>query len=205
MNKNRLEAFSDGVLAIVITLLVLDIRIPHVENGNIVSVLRDVLPNIASYIMSFAIIGVYWVGHHYYFTFIKRTNGVFTWLNLLFLLMVSFIPFPTSLLGEYPFQTIPIIIYGANLVAVNIVSLLMIIYIYRNRHLANEILNKRLLKEFIKIFVLINVTYLVAIGISPFTPRASYGIYIVALVALLILYSTRRDLQPDDTKTLERQ
>ena len=97
MEKSRLEAFSDGVFAIVITLLILDIRFPEVEYSQFAATLVSVLPRILAYVMSFIIIGLYWVIHHNSMHAIKKTDRGFLWLNILLLLCVSFIPFPTSL------------------------------------------------------------------------------------------------------------
>ncbi len=191
MNKARLEAFSDGVLAIAITLLVLDIRVPHVEYAQLPAALHEILPNIFSYLVSFAIIGVYWVGHHYYFSWIKKTDGTFTWLNILLLLLISFIPFPTSLLGEYPFQQIPVTIYGLNLLAVNIVSFIMILYVYYNPELATPEFGKDQKMRFVRLFTIINIIYLLAIGISFFAPKISYAIYILSLLYLIWVYMGR--------------
>lgn len=191
MNKARIEAFSDGVLAIVITLLVLDIKVPHAEYESLGSSLRDVWPSIFSYLVSFAIIGVYWVGHQYYFRWIKEIDGIFTWLNILFLLLVSFIPFPTSLLGDYPFRQIPVTIYGLNLLAVNIVSFIMILYVYYNPGLATPEFGREQKIRFIRLFAIINSIYLLAIGISFFAPKISYLIYILSLLYLIWVYASR--------------
>ncbi len=191
MNKTRLEAFSDGVFAIVITLLILDVRIHDVEYAQLPDALSKIVPSIISYVISFAVIGVYWFAHHYYFKFVKKVNSVFVWLNTLLLLLVSFIPFPTSLLGAYPFQSIPVFIYGINLLALNSVTLVMLFYLYRHRELAAESLTKEAFKDFLWIYIFVNVAYLVAIILSFFLPTVSYLIYIAVLVILIILFVTR--------------
>src|SRR5262249_34533535 len=101
MTKARLEAFSDGVFAIVITLLILDIRIPEVPYRQLWPALTAAGPRLLAYVMSFLLIGLYWVFHHHGMQRLERTDGVFIWLNILFLLFVSFLPFPTVLLGRY--------------------------------------------------------------------------------------------------------
>jgi uncharacterized membrane protein len=164
MNKARLEAFSDGVLAIAITLLVLDIRIPDVPYNALGPAIVHILPKIVSYVLSFAIIGVYWIGHHYYFKHVRKTNGVFTWLNILLLMLIGFLPFPTSLIGEYPFQTIPILIYGIDLLAINSVSWIMFYYLYGHRELTEDSFTPKSLGDYTKLFLIINGIYLVAIS-----------------------------------------
>ena len=98
----RIEAFSDGVIAIAITLLVLEVRVPHVEEGaSLWAALRDLWPSYVGFGLSFVIIGIIWANHHDMFDFIARANRTLVLLNLLFLLCVGFLPFPTALLAEY--------------------------------------------------------------------------------------------------------
>ena len=98
MNKTRLEAFSDGVFAIVITLLILNVHVPDGRTLTLQS-LRPLVPPLATFVLSFIIVGVYWVAHHHMLHFVTHVNRRLLWLNLLLLLSVVFIPFPASLLG----------------------------------------------------------------------------------------------------------
>ena len=103
-DTGRLETFCDGVIAIAITLLVLEVRVPHVEEGGsspLWTELRHLWPQYLGYLTSFAIIGIMWANHHNIFRHIARTDHYFVLINLLFLLFVAFIPFPTALLTEY--------------------------------------------------------------------------------------------------------
>lgn len=98
----RTEAFSDGVIAIAITLLVLEIRVPHLEEGqSLYEALKDIWPAYLAYIISFFTIGIMWINHHRLFRLIKRVDDVFLGLNILLLMMITFVNFPTSLLAEY--------------------------------------------------------------------------------------------------------
>lgn len=100
MNKGRLEAFADGVFAIVITLLVLEIKVPgHAKD--IIASLTEMYPHFVSYFMSFIVVGIYWVSHHLMMHHVKHTTRTFLWINLFFILCVSTIPFWAALLGEY--------------------------------------------------------------------------------------------------------
>src|SRR5262245_64949041 len=98
MNKTRLEAFSDGVFAIVITLLIRNVHVPDGYTLTLQS-LRPLLPPLGTFVLSFIIVGVYWIAHHHMLHFVVEVNRRMLWLNLLLLLCVVFIPFPTSLLG----------------------------------------------------------------------------------------------------------
>jgi uncharacterized membrane protein len=185
MEKSRLEAFSDGVFAIVITLLILDIRFPEADYSQFWSTLISMLPRILAYVMSFIIIGLYWVSHHNSLHAIKKTDRGFLWLNILLLLFVSFIPFPTSLLGRYPFRAGPIIIYGLTLIACNAVGYIMIIYVHYRPHLAVSDFNQLYLRRHTPVYIVVNAAYLGAILLAHLSPLLSYLIYIGVVVVLI--------------------
>lgn len=192
MEKSRLEAFSDGVFAIVITLLILDIRFPEVDYSKFGTTLISLLPRILAYVMSFIIIGVYWVTHHNSMHAMRKTDRSFLWLNILLLLCISFIPFPTSLLGRYPFQAGPIMIYGITLIVCNAVGYLMIIYVWYHPHLAGPEFSKTYLRSHTPVYIFVNVLYLWAILSAHWLPLLSYLIY-VAVVIFLIVFLPKLD------------
>jgi len=192
MEKSRLEAFSDGVFAIVITLLILDIRFPEVPYNEFFKTLITVLPRILAYVMSFIIIGLYWVSHHNSMHAMKKTDRGFLWLNILLLLCVSFIPFPTSLLGRYPFQAGPIMIYGITLITCNAVGYVMLIYVHYHPHLAVSEFNEKYLRRHTPVYAVVNGAYLVAILVAHPLPLLSYLIYI-AVVVLIIIFLPKVD------------
>jgi uncharacterized membrane protein len=109
MHKNRLEAFSDGVLAIIITIMILEIKAP-VENSFVS--LMPLLPVFLSYVLSFAYIGIYWNNHHHIFQAVKNVNGSILWGNLFLLFWLSLIPFATSWIGSQHFSAVPMSLYG---------------------------------------------------------------------------------------------
>lgn len=191
MNKTRLETFSDGVFAIVITLLVLNITIPDVSYADLPKALLELLPKILSYVMSFVLIGLYWIGHHFYFDRIKQVDGTFVWLNMLLLLSISVMPFPTYLLGKFPYQQLPLMLYGCNLLATNIISFLMLTYIYKNRHLANDLFKNEFYHTQLPFFIGVNSAYLIAIACSWSVPIVSYIIYLINIVVGVRSYIKR--------------
>lgn len=191
MTKTRLEAFSDGVFAIVITLLILSIKLPEVDYSNLKQALIDLLPNVLSYVMSFLIIGVYWVAHHRSSLLIAKIDGVFLWLNILLLLFISFIPYPTSLLGKYPFKEIPIIIYGANLIAANVTGFIMLMYLKHHPELGHGEHHKNNIYRQIPIYIIVNTLYAAAMIIAGTYPIVSYAIYIIVMLALIFLYQSK--------------
>ena len=109
MNKNRLEAFSDGVLAIIITIMILEIKVP--EDDSFES-LEPLIPVILSYVLSFAYVGIYWNNHHHMFQVVIKVNGSILWGNLFLLFWLSLIPFGTSWIGSQHFAAVPMGIYG---------------------------------------------------------------------------------------------
>lgn len=109
MNKSRMEAFSDGVLAIIITIMVLEIKIPH---GVELADLKPLTPIIFSYILSFIYVGIYWNNHHHMMHTVKKVSGGILWANLHLLFWLSLIPFVTGWLGENHLTALPLALYG---------------------------------------------------------------------------------------------
>jgi uncharacterized membrane protein len=109
MNKGRLEAFSDGVIAILITIMVLELRVPH---GADWEALRPLLPVFLTYILSFVFLGIYWSNHHHMLQAADRINGKILWANLHLLFWLSLIPFVTGWMGENHFAPLPTAVYG---------------------------------------------------------------------------------------------
>ena len=116
MPKNRLESFSDGVIAIVITLLVLEIHVPplgaHAGNAEMLRALITLLPNFAAYMISFLVCAVWWVAHHNFVHDLAYADRALLWANNIFLLWLAFIPFPTALLGQHPTTPVAAALYG---------------------------------------------------------------------------------------------
>ncbi|MEH2406641.1 TMEM175 family protein [Nostoc sp.] len=109
MVKGRLEAFSDGVIAIIITIMVLEIKVPHGFN---LAALRPLIPVFISYVISFIYIGIYWNNHHHLLQAVRHVNGRILWANLHLLFWLSLIPFVTGWMGENNFAAMPVALYG---------------------------------------------------------------------------------------------
>jgi uncharacterized membrane protein len=110
MGKGRLEAFSDGVIAILITIMVLELRVPH---GTDLAALAPLLPVFLTYVLSFVFLGIYWNNHHHMLHAAERVNGKILWANLHLLFWLSLIPFTTGWMGENHFASLPTALYGA--------------------------------------------------------------------------------------------
>src|SRR5215213_7521571 len=109
MGKGRLEAFSDGVIAIIITIMVLEMKAPHSDDLNS---LKPVFPVFISYLLSFINIGIYWNNHHHMMHLVQRIDGKVLWANLHLLLWLSLVPFATAWMGENHFTAVPVAVYG---------------------------------------------------------------------------------------------
>ena len=118
MRSNRLEAFSDGVLAIVITIMVLELDVPE---GHHLADLGDSMTGLATYLLSFVSVGIYWHNHHHLFQLSSRVNGAVLWANLALLFLLSLFPFTTAWMDESEFARDPVIVYGLNLLGAALV------------------------------------------------------------------------------------
>lgn len=184
MNKNRLEAFSDGVLAIIITIMVLEFKVPE---GIDCEALRPMLPKFFSYILSFIYIGIYWNNHHHMMHTVKRVNGSILWANLHLLFWLSLIPFVTALIGENHFAPFPMMMYGIILFMNGVAY-----YILQNvilRHHGKDSLLARALGSDYK-GKSSPILYFIAILFANFYPAVAGAIYI--FVALMWLVPDKR-------------
>lgn len=184
MGKGRLEAFSDGVLAIIITIMVLELKVPHGAN---LAALRPLIPVFLSYVLSFIYIGIYWNNHHHLLQAVRHVNGRILWANLHLLFWLSLIPFVTGWMGENHFAALPIALYGTVLllaaIAYFILSLALIAH-----HGKDSALAIALGRDFKgKISV---VLYAVAILLSFVNSWVAFGLYV--LVAIMWLIPDRR-------------
>src|SRR5664279_2086239 len=129
MRKERLEAFSDGVLAIIITIMILGLKVPA---GDKLSDLKPVLPGFLSYILSFIYIGIYWNNHHHMMHTVKHVTGDILWANLHLLFWLSLVPFVTAWMGQNHFTSVPMALYGCILLMAAIAYFILQTIIIRN-------------------------------------------------------------------------
>jgi uncharacterized membrane protein len=184
MGKSRLEAFSDGVIAIVITIMVLEMKPPH---GGDPEVLRALAPVFVSYVLSFVYVGIYWNNHHHMLHAMKQVNGAVLWANLHLLFWISLIPFVTAWMGENRFATWPVALYGAVLlmagVAYFVLSRVLIRHHGRDSSLAAALGSDWKTKGSL-------ATYAAAVPLSFANRWLAFGLYV--LVALVWLVPDRR-------------
>ena len=123
MGKSRLEAFSDGVIAIIITIMVLELKVPH---GESLATIAPLWPVFLSYILSFVIVGIYWNNHHHMLHAVKQVTGAVLWSNLHLLFWLSLMPFTTGWMGENHFAPLPVALYGVVLLMAGVAYYLLV-------------------------------------------------------------------------------
>jgi uncharacterized membrane protein len=184
MEKGRLEAFSDGVIAIIITIMVLEIKVPH---GAELAALSPLIPVFLSYILSFLYVGIYWNNHHHLFQAVQYVNGRVLWANMHLLFWLSLLPFATGWMGENHFAAVPVFLYGAVLLAAASAYFVLTRTLIAN-HGKDSTLAIAVGRDFKgKVSLAI---YALAIPLSFVYPLAACGLYI--LVAILWLIPDRR-------------
>lgn len=181
----RLNTLTDGVFAIVMTLLVFDLTLPR-ESENLAADLARLLPNFLSYAFSFVILGVYWTAHHRLMEFITQGDHFLLWLNILFLMFVSLIPFSAGLLSHYGATRIALEVYGLNLVMVGLSHLLTLGYAVRGGRLIGQQFSPLSTQAGLLLAGLPVIVYLVAMSIAWVNPLAS----LFAFVFVPLLYVT---------------
>ena len=181
---DRLLLFSDAVFAIAITFLAIDIRVPQLTENLIASQLNNEIfrlaPKLISFLLSFYIIGSYWISYHRTFHLIQRYDRNLISLNLLFLMFIVLLPFPNDLIGKYPTQQISVIIYAVLLAATGLCMSLLWIYASKKYRLVDQTLRPDFIKHLtLRLFVSPSI-FLISIPFSFFNPIYSIAIWIFA-------------------------
>jgi uncharacterized membrane protein len=173
MGKGRLEAFSDGVLAIIITIMVLEIKVPH---GDILEDLKPLLSIFMSYVLSFVYIGIYWNNHHHLMHVVHKVSGAVLWSNIHLLFWLSLVPFATAWMGENHFSKWPVILYGFILMMAG-VAYYILAHCLTGIHGKDSALAQALGKD--KKGLLSIILYIAGIGFSFLNPWIGFSIYII--------------------------
>ncbi|MEZ4750905.1 MAG: TMEM175 family protein [Bdellovibrionota bacterium] len=184
MEKNRLEAFSDGVLAIIITIMVLELKVPH---GDTWKDLFPLLPVFLSYVLSFVYLGIYWNNHHHMMHLCQRANGSILWANLHLLFWLSLIPFTTGWMGENHFSAAPCLLYGLVFFFAGAAYWLLQHSIIASQG-SDSVLKQAVGNDWKG--RLSPVMYLIAIASTFYMPEIALGIYV--LVALIWVIPDKR-------------
>ena len=180
MTKGRMEAFSDGVFAVIITIMVLEMKSPH---GSGLAALRPVLPGFVSYVLSFIYVGIYWNNHHHLLQATQHISGGILWANLHLLFWLSLIPFATAWMGQNQFPPLPVALYGVVLLlaagAYTILTKMLIVHNGKTSMLASSIGNDRKGKVSVAV-------YAVAIPLAFVRPWIACGCYVMVAIMWLL-------------------
>ena len=181
MNTTRLEAFSDAVIAIIMTIMVLELKIPHSAD---LESLKPLVPVFLSYVLSFVYLGIYWNNHHHMLQATHRVNGGILWANLHLLFWLSLVPFTTGWMGENHFASLPTAVYGMVLLCCSIAYTILQTTIVRNQTEEHRLLAEAVgndLKGKLSI-----VLYVVAVPLAFLNPWISDALYIAVAVMWLV-------------------
>lgn len=197
MNKGRFEAFSDGVFAFAITLLILGVALPamqHPSEAQLRRALLDLWPNVVAYLLSFAVIGIMWQNHHALFRLVARMDRTTVFLNLVLLAGTAFIPFATSLLGTYETMHASTLLYGLVLSWCSIAYNLMLNHLVRHNAFESSV-SAEAIAGTVRAYRVGLLTYLAATLLSLVLPLLSFAAYILIALYYLVPRGVDTDLE----------
>ena len=193
ISRDRVITLTDAVLAIVMTLLVLEIVVPQISRSEVSTELPkrllELWPDVRSYATSFIILGFFWIAHDDQFHHIMRANHTFLWLTIFYLMFIAFIPFSTALIGEYGDQPISEVIYGINITIVLFWTYLQWMYATKEHRLVNTDLDPKFITKMSRRIIVGLILYPVAIAISYLNTQ--FGLILFILIPLYYLIPTR--------------
>ena len=196
MGQNKLELdriifFSDAVFAIAITLLALNIKPPD-ESASVqtsmIYLLSIVLPKCQSYVISFLVIALYWIGHHRYFRLIKRYDYTLVWLNIIFLMCIVFLPFSTSLLDDYGGHRLAVILYAASMTITGLMKVLIWWYASFRHRLISQSLSEKIVRSLTYRALIPPVMFLCSIPLASFNPKIAE----ISWLSILMIFACWR-------------
>jgi len=181
MEKSRIAALVDGIFAVAMTLLVLDLKLPEgVKLSNDAEVWRQLVElnnHFSNYVLSFIVLGVFWIAHHSLFHFVRRVNRDLLWFNLSFLLFITLLPFSTNLISGHSSLHIPVAVYGANLSLLSLISLLQLRYLARHPELSHDQLTPSWVATYRLRTAIPAIIAAASIAISFFSPSLALSAY----------------------------
>ncbi len=186
MEKSRIAALIDGIFAVAMTLLVLDLKLPEgvklSTDSEMWRQLRELRTHFSTYVLSFIVLGTYWIAHHSLYHFVRRVNRSLLWLNLLFLLFVTFLPFSTNLLSGHYHLRIPVVVYGTNLLLLSLLFLLNLLFLSHHPELTHNQLTPQWIAHMRRRTMIPVAISLASIALAFFRPETAVNVYWLLLV-----------------------
>lgn len=205
MNHTRLDQLSDGIFAIVMTILVFEIKVPviwgPIDNMNLWSEVRSLLPVFLSYILSFALLFTYWKAHHFFVSiYAKNVDHMLTNINAVFFMLISLVPFSAGFLGQYSKNELSIILFGAHTILIGLTLYWMRRYVLYSPHIQNPEITQREIRGSTVRTMAPVIFAIIAIPLSFFSIKLALVMFTLAVIFNLSSYSTR--LFESITKTI---
>jgi uncharacterized membrane protein len=184
--KNRIEALADGIFAVAMTLLVLDIKSPlnldFDTNAGLVAYLGTLEHSFAMYAISFVVLAIFWIAHHILFHYVRHVDRRLLWMNMAFLLLVTFVPFSTDLMGDHGHLMLPVIVYGFNLLALGSLLALQLRYLTAHMPLAAADLTPTVSARMQREVWLYALIPLASMALSFYSPRVGMYFYLLLVI-----------------------
>jgi uncharacterized membrane protein len=193
MRLERINGFSDAVFAVAITLLILTIEVPVVSNASeLGSKLSALWPKFLGFLISFFIIGFFWVAHHLIFNYLKRLTPGLLWLNLVFLLFIVILPFSTDLMSEYNSSSTALMFYNANMALASLMLLLLWMYMSHDNRLIEEDFDPALRRHLLLIYLNMTIIFLISVAVAAVNASASQYVYLLLIPNSFVLEHIHR-------------
>lgn len=189
----RLNGFSDAVFAVAITLLILTLDVPEISDiGQLPSELKALWPKFEGFLISFVIIGAFWISHHVVFRFLNRHKTGLLWINLFFLMFIVLLPFSTDLMSEYNDSVCAVVLYDLNMIAVSALLCLLWWYVSYRYKLVEEGLDPAMRRHMLLNFASMSIIFAVSLGIAFVAPSNSQFLYLLLIPNALVLEHIHR-------------
>jgi len=198
--KNRVEAFADGIFAIIVTLLILEIKVPHIEHAassrELLEAIRMLVPKFASWVISFVTICIVWMNHHRLFDMFKGINVGLFWHNVHLLLWVCFVPFPTALIGDYPHNPLAVAFYGLVMAMAAVAFIGARLYGLKHQALLKETVSLPVYRKAIVFSVIFGpVAYSIAAALAFVNTYLAFAVYALIAVYFMFSFATKEKVQ----------
>lgn len=209
ISTQRLEAFSDGVFAIVITLLFLNLNVPEIGNQTdwreLLNALYLLLPKFSSIFISFVFVAIFWVAHHQFFHTLRETTRGLLWLNLIFLFLVCFVPFPAAIIAEFPNNKTSVVFFGATVLLTGIMLVALRWYAWMQHKEITSVTDPTQVKKALHRSLFIVLFNVIGLIVSFFYPVAAIAIYLLTPLTLLFPVKVEVESPEEDSEEDTRE